>query len=517
MAGPSRDGALDHVVVLAFENRSFDNLLGRLYQPGEVASFEGVIGKRPHQPHPVVGRARRRAQGRPLRGAGQHGHSQPRPGGGVPARQHPAVRDRRPRGQPVPDRRRHGGALQRTPVVTAGADHGRLRHRLRQRLHLGDRAASHLRRVRPDHDGLHPRADAGHARRWPVGSPPSTTGSARCRPRPSPIARSSTPPRRRVSSSTPTRRTRSRSATPRRRCSIASSPEGLTWRVYCDPPSHLSFTGLVHAARLYPRFGQNFVTTDQFLADAEAGALPTYSFVEPNMWHGHNDMHPAFNSLLPGDRRARVAHRRGGSPGQDLRAVRSSSSPTGSNAYNTLLLVAFDEHGGTYDHVPPPPVAPPDPSAPPVSSASASTGPGCGSRPWPSRPGSPGAPSSPTSTATPVRGAVPGADAGWGEESSACRGLVEAAHCRVEGDGIVEGMSISGGTGPGPGGHRGPGDRPHHTGATRRGDPARPGWHRGIHGVLGRAHRQVHPRRRGRVPLGTDGLCDDTLVTSLRR
>jgi phospholipase C len=27
-----------------FENRSFDHLLGRLYQPGEVRSFEGVIG-----------------------------------------------------------------------------------------------------------------------------------------------------------------------------------------------------------------------------------------------------------------------------------------------------------------------------------------------------------------------------------------------------------------------------------------------------------------------------------------
>jgi len=35
----------DHVVSVMFENRSFDNLLGRLYQPGEVASFEGVIGK----------------------------------------------------------------------------------------------------------------------------------------------------------------------------------------------------------------------------------------------------------------------------------------------------------------------------------------------------------------------------------------------------------------------------------------------------------------------------------------
>ena len=44
MPQPDRSNALDHVVVIMFENRSFDNLLGRLYQPGEVASFEGVAG-----------------------------------------------------------------------------------------------------------------------------------------------------------------------------------------------------------------------------------------------------------------------------------------------------------------------------------------------------------------------------------------------------------------------------------------------------------------------------------------
>jgi phospholipase C len=42
---PDRTSALDHIVVLMFENRSFDNLLGRLYQPGEVRSFDGVTGK----------------------------------------------------------------------------------------------------------------------------------------------------------------------------------------------------------------------------------------------------------------------------------------------------------------------------------------------------------------------------------------------------------------------------------------------------------------------------------------
>jgi phospholipase C len=35
-----------------FENRSFDNLLGRLYEPGEVASFEGVSGRDLSNPVP---------------------------------------------------------------------------------------------------------------------------------------------------------------------------------------------------------------------------------------------------------------------------------------------------------------------------------------------------------------------------------------------------------------------------------------------------------------------------------
>jgi phospholipase C len=39
-------------------------------------------------------------------------------------------------------------------------------------------------------------------------------------------------------------------------------------------------------------------------------------------------------------------------------------SPTGSNVWNTTLLIGWDEPGGTYDHVPPGPVPPPDPAAP---------------------------------------------------------------------------------------------------------------------------------------------------------
>ena len=51
MAGESGQ-EFDHVVSVMFENRTFDNLLGRLYQPGEVASFEGVLGKELTNPIP---------------------------------------------------------------------------------------------------------------------------------------------------------------------------------------------------------------------------------------------------------------------------------------------------------------------------------------------------------------------------------------------------------------------------------------------------------------------------------
>jgi phospholipase C len=39
-------------------------------------------------------------------------------------------------------------------------------------------------------------------------------------------------------------------------------------------------------------------------------------------------------------------------------------SSTGSNVWNTTLLIGWDEPGGTYDHVPPPSVPSPDPAAP---------------------------------------------------------------------------------------------------------------------------------------------------------
>jgi phospholipase C len=43
---------MDHVVVVLFENRSPDNVLGRLYGPEDGKTFEGVIGKDLSNPIP---------------------------------------------------------------------------------------------------------------------------------------------------------------------------------------------------------------------------------------------------------------------------------------------------------------------------------------------------------------------------------------------------------------------------------------------------------------------------------
>jgi phospholipase C len=77
-------------------------------------------------------------------------------------------------------------------------------------------------------------------------------------------------------------------------------------------------------------------------------------------------MHPAFDALFPGVDLDPPSALLGGEAllAKIYDAVRCSASPTGSNAYNTLFLVTFDEHGGNYDHVPPPAALPPDPAVP---------------------------------------------------------------------------------------------------------------------------------------------------------
>jgi phospholipase C len=136
---------------------------------------------------------------------------------------------------------------------------------------------------------------------------------------------------------------------------------GLSWKVYVDPGMRMSVTGMIHAARLSKYFATHFRPLDEFFDDAERGLLPSYSFIEPCLLHAHNDYHPAVNALFPGVSADPPSAILGGEEllARIYTAVRDSETATGSNFANTLLLVSFDEHGGNYDHVAPPPAEPP--------------------------------------------------------------------------------------------------------------------------------------------------------------
>jgi phospholipase C len=145
---------------------------------------------------------------------------------------------------------------------------------------------------------------------------------------------------------------------------------GKTWKVYVSEPMQLSATGLIHYPRLKDRLATHFFPFAQFETDAANGALPDLSLIEPCLTVGHNDYHPAYGrALAPG-----VTIPSADPPSSILGgeaflariydAYRGMRSNTGSNVWNTTLLIGWDEPGGTYDHVAPPAVPPPDPAAP---------------------------------------------------------------------------------------------------------------------------------------------------------
>ena len=144
---------------------------------------------------------------------------------------------------------------------------------------------------------------------------------------------------------------------------------GISWRIYFDELQLVSFTGVLHAPVLekYWRTA-HFATMKQFHADVENGELPAYAFIEPRMIYNHNDFHPPFSRLRESDvdgtevvDSAMSDVRAGEALIHEIySAIKQSASTDGSNALNTMLLITFDEHGGCYDHVPPPAATPPD-------------------------------------------------------------------------------------------------------------------------------------------------------------
>jgi phospholipase C len=119
---------------------------------------------------------------------------------------------------------------------------------------------------------------------------------------------------------------------------------GLTWKIYgytSSPLTKLDFPDTKAASK------DHYGKFKNFQADAAAGTLPEYAFLEPSWSTTGNSQHPNYDVAL----------------GEQLildtyRAVRD-----GPDWDSTVLIITYDEHGGCYDHVPPPwGATPPDAS-----------------------------------------------------------------------------------------------------------------------------------------------------------
>ena len=123
---------------------------------------------------------------------------------------------------------------------------------------------------------------------------------------------------------------------------------GVTWRDYFSTlPTVLLYP------KLYEDNASKVLPVTDFFTDVAAGTLPGFCLVEPN-YGTQSEENP--QNIAPGEQFA----------AQVINAVMA-----GPRWDRTLLIWNYDEHGGYFDHVPPPPAIPPDnipPAVPPGES-----------------------------------------------------------------------------------------------------------------------------------------------------
>jgi phospholipase C len=131
---------------------------------------------------------------------------------------------------------------------------------------------------------------------------------------------------------------------------------GKPWNVFVGGWLLQSFTLLTQKGLWKYALTSHFAHFKDFVAAAgKKGGLPSYSFIEPIyfdslVWGPENDMHPECNPYQfygPAS-----LHR-----GEALIETIYDAIRNGPDWESTLLIIVFDEHGGCYDHVPPPSAA----------------------------------------------------------------------------------------------------------------------------------------------------------------
>lgn len=133
---------------------------------------------------------------------------------------------------------------------------------------------------------------------------------------------------------------------------------GKAWKVYYhDISTVLTFSRTLAAHDFADRFVSGF---ERFEEDLRGDDFPAYSFIEPRVFDD------PINGLYSNDQHPPHDVRRG-----EALLARVYEAMRGSRYWeSSLLIVLYDEHGGYYDHVPPPYVRP----APAKMPASAPSG-----------------------------------------------------------------------------------------------------------------------------------------------
>jgi phospholipase C len=107
------------------------------------------------------------------------------------------------------------------------------------------------------------------------------------------------------------------------------------WAIYGynrDPLTRLDFPDTQHADE------NHFGHFRDFQQRAAAGTLPAYTFLEPSFGAGGNSQHPNYDVSL----------------GEQFIRDTYYALHDGPGWNDTLFIITYDEHGGNYDHVPPP-------------------------------------------------------------------------------------------------------------------------------------------------------------------
>jgi phospholipase C len=120
---------------------------------------------------------------------------------------------------------------------------------------------------------------------------------------------------------------------------------GLSWRDYYTT----SATTELYPELYLKNYGKNVVPIAEFFKDAAAGTLPSLALVEPN--YGTQSEEDPQNIVV----------------GEQFAASVIDAVMKGPGWSRTLLVWNYDEHGGYFDHVPPPPALAPDDIPPDVS------------------------------------------------------------------------------------------------------------------------------------------------------